>query len=67
MNKIKELRIELGLTQKAFGEALGGIPIRTIQDWEAKKRTPPEWVYELIKFRVKNDVNIKCKKEESEG
>lgn len=56
---IKELRTQTGLSQTNFGKMLGGIPIRTIQDWEAGKRQPPEYVVELIKFRLKNDVQFK--------
>ena len=25
-----------------------GIPMRTLQDWEGGKRTPPEWVKKLV-------------------
>lgn len=59
MNQIKELRQSTGLSQTKFGQALGGIPLRTIQDWEGGKRTPPEWVVKLIDFRVQNDPQFK--------
>lgn len=60
MNKtIKELRAETGLSQTEFGKRLGGIPIRTIQNWEAEVRTPPAWALELIIYRVENDPNLK--------
>jgi DNA-binding transcriptional regulator YiaG len=59
MNQIKELRQRTGLSQAKFGEALGGIPLRTLQDWEHGKRTPPEWVVKLIAFRVENDPQFK--------
>ena len=60
MNKtIKELRAETGLTQSEFGKRLGGIPLRTIQNWEAEVRTPPAWTLELIAYRVENDDKLK--------
>lgn len=59
MNQIKELRQRTGLSQAKFGEALGGIPLRTIQDWEHGKRKPSDWTVELIAFRVENDPQLK--------
>ena len=56
---LKELRAATGLSQTEFGKRLGGIPIRTIQNWESGVRTPPEWVMELIAYRVENDENLK--------
>lgn len=51
--RLKVLRKELGLTQTEFGEILGK-KLRTVQDWEGQKNTPPESVLELIciKFNV---------------
>lgn len=61
MKTIKELRAETGLSQTEFGKRLGGIPLRTIQNWEAEVRTPPSWALELIAYRVENDDNLKSK------
>ena len=47
MSKIKEARVDAGLTQKDVFEKIG-IPIRTIQQWESGRRTPPEWVEKLV-------------------
>lgn len=58
MKTIKEIRQSTGLSQAMFCEALG-IPKRTLEDWEAGKRTPPEYVVELIAYRVQHDENIK--------
>lgn len=44
---IKDARIKAGLTQRAMSDALG-IPLRTIEDWEAGKRKPPEWAEKLV-------------------
>ena len=60
MNKtIKDLRSATGLSQTEFGKRLGGIPLRTIQNWESGVRTAPAWALELITYRVENDENIK--------
>lgn len=53
-NRIKALRQQKGMTQKAFAEFLG-IPLRTIEQWEGNKRTPPEYLVNLIQFRVEHD------------
>jgi DNA-binding transcriptional regulator YiaG len=52
--KVKESKDELkaarkiaGLTQRAMSELLG-IPSRTIQDWEAGKRIPPDYVKKSV-------------------
>ncbi len=51
---IKELRQKLKMTQKEFGEYLN-IPQRTIQSWELGDRTPPPYVVELIKYKIKKE------------
>ena len=55
---IKEIRKATGLSQQKFGDALN-IPKRTIQDWEQGKRTPPDYVLELIAYRVQHDQALK--------
>lgn len=47
MNRIKAARDAAGLTQAEVFEALR-IPMRTLQDWENNRRTPPEWAERLI-------------------
>lgn len=49
---IKDLRATTGLSQAKFGEWLN-IPVRTLQDWESGRRTPPPYVVELIEYRIK--------------
>ena len=51
---IKELRQQTGLSQARFAEYLN-ISIRTLQDWEQGKRTPPEYVTELIEYKLRNE------------
>ena len=54
-NKIKEIRANTGLSQARFGEAYH-IPKRTVQDWESGRRTPPDYVVDLLAFKVQNDL-----------
>lgn len=49
---IKELREQTGLNRKAFSEWTG-IPVRTLEDWEAGRRTPPEYIPRLISYQLK--------------
>lgn len=51
---IKELRISTSMTQKEFSEYLN-IPVRTMQDWEQERRTPPAYVTELIEYKIKKE------------
>lgn len=60
---IKEMRASTKMTQKAFAKYLN-IPVRTLQDWEAEKRTPPEYVVELIKYKIKKEKEEMKKREE---
>lgn len=57
MQTIREIRQSTGLSQAKFCEALN-IPKRTLQDWEQGQRQCPEYVVELIAYRVKNDPMI---------
>ena len=47
MTTIREARQAAGLSQQGVTDALG-IPKRTLQDWEAGKRTPPGWAEALV-------------------
>lgn len=38
--------------RKAFSEHTG-IPVRTLEDWEAGRRTPPEYIPRLIEYQLK--------------
>lgn len=57
---VSDLRSLIGLSRSEFSRRYG-IPIRTLEDWEANRRTPPEYVISLLERVVKEDV----KKEES--
>ena len=65
MQTIKEIRQSTGLSQSKFCEALN-IPVRTVQDWEQGARKCPEYVEELIAYRVANDPAIPKAKDRNE-
>ena len=58
--KIKDLRERTGLTRKEFSEHTG-IPVRTLEDWEAARRTPPEYIPRLIAYQLKYEELVKEK------
>lgn len=58
MNKFKELREQSEMTRKQFVEYFG-IPYRTIQDWELGNRKCPEYLLELMKYKLVNEGIIK--------
>ena len=57
-NKIRELRERAGMNKKAFSEYTK-IPIRTLEDWEAGRRTPPEYLPRLLAYQLKYDELMK--------
>ena len=54
-NKIKAIRAKTGLSQAKFAE-IYEIPRRTIENWEDGKRVPPEYVVNLLEFKVNADL-----------
>lgn len=48
---MKELRQRTNMTLKQFSDYLH-IPYRTVQHWEAGTRKCPEYVKELIQYRL---------------
>lgn len=49
---IRTLRAETGMSRKKFAEHFG-IPLRTMEDWEANRRTPPEYIPRLLEYQWK--------------
>ena len=45
--KLKAARTAAGMTQQGMADRML-IPRRTIQDWEAEKRIPPEYVQRFV-------------------
>lgn len=57
---IRELRDLLALSVRKFGNRYD-IPRRTIEDWEAGKNTPPNYVVALLNRVVKEDIKYELR------
>ena len=51
---IKELRASTGMTQQQFADYFN-IPKRSIENWEGEKRTCPEYLVELIEYKLEKE------------
>ena len=52
---IKYLRLLTGMKREDFADYLH-IPLGTVRDWEQGKRKMPEYVYELIEYKVSREL-----------
>lgn len=48
---LREIRTGAGWSRPKMVERIG-VPLRTIEDWEAGKSTPPEYVQRLVLDRL---------------
>lgn len=53
----KEIREILGISRAEFSRRYG-IPIRTLEDWDAGLRIPSDWVLALLERVVREDKNV---------
>jgi len=51
---IKELREQTGMKRAEFSRKYG-IPVRTLEDWDAGRRKPPEWLANILEKAIKYD------------
>ena len=58
---IKDLRESTGMSHKEFSEHTG-IPVRTLEDLEAGRRTPPEYIPRLIAYQLEYEKMVKKSK-----
>ena len=54
MMTLKELREASKMSRNEFCEYFG-IHYRTVQSWELKDRSCPEYLLELIEYKLKNE------------
>lgn len=52
---IKYLRALTGMKREDFANYLH-IPLNTVRDWEQGKRKMPDYVYELIEYKVSREL-----------
>lgn len=50
----KEIRALLGISRAEFSRRYG-IPVRTLEEWDAGRHEAPEWVMRLLERVVKED------------
>lgn len=63
---IKQLRESVGMTRKEFSQHTGiPIPVRTLEDWEASRRTPPEYIPRLIAYQLKYEELLREKENDN--
>ncbi|MGN0353534.1 MAG: helix-turn-helix domain-containing protein [Muricoprocola sp.] len=62
-DKIRKLREQTGMTRKDFALHVG-IPLRTVEDWEAGRRTPPEYIPRLIAYQLKYEELVEKQRKE---
>lgn len=55
---IKDLRTRSGMNRKDFAEFFS-IPYRTLQNWELGTRDCPQYLLDLIEYKLKNENLIK--------
>ena len=60
---IRELRESVGENRTEFSKHTG-IPVRTIEDWESGRRTPPEYIPRLIAYQLEYEKLTKKGKKE---
>ncbi|MDY5987712.1 helix-turn-helix domain-containing protein [Sporofaciens sp. SGI.106] len=65
-DKIRRIRKQTGMTRKDFSIHIG-IPLRTLEDWEAGRRRPPEYIPRLIEYQLKYEELIEKKQKEEKG
>lgn len=55
---IKELRTAAGMTQQAFADYFG-ISKRSVESWEGHTRKCPDYLLNLIEYKLKNEDIVK--------
>ena len=49
IRRLKQIRKDLGMNRTEFSQYMG-IPLRTLEEWEAGRRTMPDYVLRLIAY-----------------
>jgi len=60
INGLKRIRQELGMNRTEFSQYMG-IPLRTLEEWEAGRRQMPDYVFRLIAYYTKVERLLKEK------
>lgn len=65
IERLKKIRSDLGMNRTEFSYYIG-IPLRTIEEWEAGRRKMPDYVLRLIAYYTKMQSMLKEKNIEIE-
>lgn len=60
IKSLKSIREDLGMNRTEFSQYMG-IPLRTIEEWEAGRRQMPDYVLRLIAYYTKMELLVKEK------
>lgn len=52
VDKLKKIRVNLGMSRKAFSEYIE-IPLRNLEEWEAGRRKMPEYLLRMMTYYIK--------------
>ena len=58
LTDIKALKSASGMTNSQMSE-FSGIPVRTLENWLSKKRTPPDYVVSLLCYKMVHEGMVK--------
>ena len=61
ISSLKKMREEQGMNRTEFSQYIG-IPLRTLEEWEAGRRQMPEYVLRLLTYYTKMEKFLKEKK-----
>lgn len=53
--KLRQIRTDAKWSRQKMVERVG-VPLRTIEDWEAGKMTPPDYVQRLVMDRLRLEI-----------
>lgn len=66
--ELRDMRESLSLNRRKFAESFG-IPLRTMEDWEAGRRKMPDYLLRLMGYKLRMEEhwreNLSIKKEAS--
>lgn len=58
MNILREMREFIGMNRREFSDYMG-IPLRTLEEWEAGRRKMPDYVLRLIIYYITTERFLK--------
>ena len=54
INTLKKIRKSIGMNRREFSDYMG-IPLRTLEEWEAGRRKMPDYVLRLITYYTRTE------------